>query len=244
MRFNFVINEDFLFVNTLVKAHGKGIPFSSWVGLQNRVWEKHKAAYKVLKEMRGTFLLSDTPKEELRKIIGPEIRDLVEDGKQSKEFKKVLLETQDHLKFVKNEWNKKGKRAQEALKNILGITLPEEPFTVFITHPKVGNGRYIEPGKIIWGHEEDWPNYSIVYLLHEALHRFLKEGRYTHEIIELATDNELRIRLNGSGEYFKEGALEVGHSNLRETEKKLLPIWQKYLADKTQDIHQFLLSLE
>jgi len=42
-------------------------------------------------------------------------------------------------------------------------------------------------------------------------------------IIELITDNELRIRLNQKGRYFREKGLDIGHPYLREIEKKILP---------------------
>jgi len=124
------------------------------------------------------------------------------------------------------------------------VLLPDKEFTVLITHPKVGNGKYAGENTIIWGHEENWPNYSIVYLFHEALHEILGKGKFVHEIIELASDNELRIRLNGKGEYFTENGQQVGHLDLIESEKKLLPNWQKYLKDPNMTIFEFLKSLE
>jgi len=47
--------------------------------------------------------------------------------------------------------------------------------------------------------------------------------RTSHGIIELITDNELRIRLNKKGRYFNEKGQDVGHPYLREIEKKILP---------------------
>jgi hypothetical protein len=49
------------------------------------------------------------------------------------------------------------------------------------------------------------------------------EKKISHGIIELITDNELRIRLNKKGKYFKEQDRDVGHPYLREIEKKILP---------------------
>ena len=53
-----------------------------------------------------------------------------------------------------------------------------------------------------------------------------------HAIIELSTDNELRIRLNKKGVYFKKGKFDVGHSFLRSLEKKILPQWKEFLKGR------------
>jgi hypothetical protein len=62
----------------------------------------------------------------------------------------------------------------------------------------------------------------------------------SHATIELATDNELRIRLNKKGRYFREGKFDIGHNKLREVEKKLLPRWKKYLENPKMNIKQFI----
>ena len=59
-----------------------------------------------------------------------------------------------------------------------------------------------------------------------------------HALIQLITDNELRIRLNG-GKYppFE------GHSTLTAEMSSLLPKWQEYLLSPNKDILAFEKSL-
>ncbi|PIS21238.1 hypothetical protein COT51_03855 [candidate division WWE3 bacterium CG08_land_8_20_14_0_20_41_15] len=239
MDFSFKINENLLLVNTLVKAKGNNLPFSAWVNLQNTLWEKHKRGYSLLKNGFENEIAFDTLQESVDDISA-----LIDEGKKSKEFGRVLNEVEDYKKELESKWQKDGQKASAFLEEILKIKLPDKEFTVLITHPKVGNGKYAGENTIIWGHEENWPNYSIVYLFHEALHEILGKGKFVHEIIELASDNELRIRLNGKGEYFTENGQQVGHLDLIESEKKLLPNWQKYLKDPNMTIFEFLKSLE
>jgi hypothetical protein len=126
------------------------------------------------------------------------------------------------------------------MENILKIQLPNKTFKVFVIAPIVGGGSYLGNYKIFWGHKEDWPNYNVVYLMHEVLHAFLHKGKYAHEVIELATDNELRIRLNNGGDYFIEGEEKVGHPKLLKKEKELLLKWEEYLKDESTDVHSFI----
>lgn len=235
MKLSYRINENLLFVNTLVKAKGSNLPFSDWVNLQNTLWEKHKKGYSLLKNGFENEIAFDTLKESVNDIYS-----LIDEGKKAKEFERVLKETEEYKKELENNWQKDGQRVITVLEEILKTKLPDKNFSVLVTHPKIGNGKYIGDGTIIWGHEEDWSNYSIVYLFHEALHEILGKGKYVHEVIELATDNELRIRLNGKGEYFTENGQQVGHLDLIESEKRLLPSWQKYLQDGRTDIYKFL----
>ena len=77
------------------------------------------------------------------------------------------------------------------------IDIPKIKFKVFLTHPRLTNGHYLGNYKICWGHPEEWKNYSVVYLIHETFHEILKNNsRLMHAIIELAADNQLRIKLN------------------------------------------------
>lgn len=237
-KLTFKIAKDLLFLNTVIKG-GRRIS-KEWVDLQNRLWEKYEGGYSLVKN-DGIFLATDNRDLE---TASKEIVKLVKEGESSEEFKIVVKETKDYLNFIEKEWGRKGKSAQEILESILKTKLPDQELTVYITHPKVSNGRYLGGNAIVWGHTEDWPNYSVVYLLHEALHSLLKKDSFVHEAIELATDNELRIRLNGHKEYFMEGGKEVGNPNLLNTERKILPMWRDYLANENQNIFQFLVSLK
>ncbi len=109
---------------------------------------------------------------------------------------------------------------------------------VFLTHPKLRNGLTVDDSTIVWGHSEDFENYSTVYLAHEFLHIATAHdpSDVTHAIIELAADNETRIRLNGKGEYFE----YPGHRRLVEIEKLLLPFWRTYLESGRKDFSNFV----
>ena len=65
-----------------------------------------------------------------------------------------------------------------------------------------------------------------------------------HALIELISDNELRIRLNGGGEYFKCNGIETGHDFLLDLEKGILDDWKKYLRDPNLDIFQLRKTLK
>ena len=88
----------------------------------------------------------------------------------------------------------------------------------------------------------------MVYLMHETLHLILDKklgkNNLAHAIIELITDQELRIRLNKNGVYFKESKEGVGHPFLLKLSKAILPYWKKYLKSKNKNIVNFYLEME
>jgi hypothetical protein len=53
-----------------------------------------------------------------------------------------------------------------------------------------------------------------------------------HAIIELLTDEELRIRFNKKGVYFKEKQKFIGHKDLISLKKKILPYWKNYIKGR------------
>ena len=161
---------------------------------------------------------------------------------KSKEFKKLLSETEKYKDSVEKQWQKNEKFVLNYFKNTLGLKIPKDKITVYIFHPKSFNGHANPETKTIrWGHSEDWPNYSTVYLAHEILHIITKEtSEIMHALIQLATDNELRIRLNKKGEYFtfkKISNIEKmpPHSKkVYELEKKIYPIWKEFLESRKE----------
>ncbi|MEK7104697.1 MAG: hypothetical protein AAB868_01510 [Patescibacteria group bacterium] len=88
----------------------------------------------------------------------------------------------------------------------------------------------------------------MVYLMHETLHLILDKklgkNNLAHAIIELITDQELRIRLNKNGVYFKESKECVGHPFLLKLSKAILPYWKKYLKSKDRNIANFYLEMK
>jgi len=172
------------------------------------------------------------------KIVANRAEKLLKKWLQSPESRRLVRETKQYREWLKEEWRKKEKKILKELKRIIRIPLPEKEISIYITHPKLKNGLTISPKIIVWGHKEEWPNYSVVYLCHEILHTMFwgDNSKITHAIIELATDQELRIRLNNSGKYFEFST----HKNLVNLEKKIFPDWKKYLRDKNLNITQFI----
>lgn len=169
--------------------------------------------------------------------IATDIEEVNADIFRSKEFKKLRQGTEQHLFEISEQWQNNKKLALSFFQKIFGFSLPTKTIPVLVTHPKLHNGRaVVEHGTILWGHTEDWKNYHTVYLCHELMHILTKEKQQNrdvmHALIELMTDNELRIRLNGKGEYFIENGQHIGHENLHELEQRIFPIWQEYLAGK------------
>jgi hypothetical protein len=115
-------------------------------------------------------------------------------------------------------------------------------FLWMVLSPIAGGGSnmsfWFNENVFMFGHNDDWQNYSMVYVIHEIFHSLFGHTGVEHAIMQLAIDNELRIRLNGSGTYFEENGLNIGHRFLRDIEKKILPYWKEYLkSDET--IYEF-----
>ena len=153
------------------------------------------------------------------------------------------------MESIEKEWNNKRINITKIVEEITGEKLSDIKIDVLITHPKLCNGMALpNSDTICWGHKENWDNYSMVYLMHETLHLILDKklgkNNLTHAIIELIADQELRIRLNKNGIYFKESKEGVGHPFLIKLSKVLLPYWKKYLKIKDKNIANFYLEMK
>jgi len=152
-------------------------------------------------------------------------------------FKKIERETKAYLQKIESQWRKKEPLIETYIKDSLRIPEIKEPITVYIFHPKLSEGRaYYKDRVILWGHKELWENYSIVYITHEILHILLggicKDKIITHALIELATDNELRVRLNPQDTYFVKNGIYQGHEYQRKLVKKIYPSWKNFLKNR------------
>jgi len=183
------------------------------------------------------------------KILPNEIQKIFKSIFKSAEFKRILKQTLNYKKFVEEEWNQNKSFVFQYLEDIIGKNLPNLSVTVNVIHPSLMVGQAIpEKNLIIWGHFDDWPNYTTVYLTHELLHILfnyyhIKKNNISHALIELITDNELRIRLNKRGKYFKEDKYDIGHPYLRKLEKDILPQWFKYLKTQKKNLILFIKQL-
>lgn len=226
MNFEFKINKNLLVASLLLGASKKE---SELTKLQNLMWDKHRDAYELLNNYERRLMFVGNYKKKL-KSIAEKMEALVNDIKKSGEFKRIYQETLKYRDWLETEWKNKNVEVEKHLKDILKTKLPKKGFEVLVIHQTLKGGLYLGDNKILWGHNEDWDNYSIVYLVHEALHAHFEKSDITHALIELIADNELRIRLNRGGEYFTCNDNYVGHEYLKKLEEKMLPEWEAYLS--------------
>jgi len=251
MKLKFRINKYYLVSHTISSYNQFHLtPFTGWKKLEKKLWKKYKnePAYYLLNPKHVNWAL-----EQIYSSIGTEgvdkafikitqsFKKILKDILKSPEFKRLLKETNNYLFFVKKQWRENRKIALEIIEKLSGLKIPQRmKVTVFITHPKLRSGINVpEKNLVFWGHPEEWRNYSTIYICHELMH-ILTYKKYSHAnvmhaLIELMTDEELRIRLNNKGFYFKEGKKFIGHKSLLPLKKKILPFWKKYLKGKLAD---------
>lgn len=242
MKFDFKINNYYLVGYTMISKHK---PFSTWRNLEERIWKKYKdePAYYFLNSKHVNLVLERIQIDFSKRNIKPSfleyasiLEKIYQEIFKSKEFKRLLKETEIHLSSVKNQWTKNERKALEILKEISGLPIPKNKIVVYITHPKSCNGKIINKNTIAWGHRNDWKNYATVYLCHELLHIMTWPGHFKphyevlHALICLAVNNELRIRLNKRGRYFKEAKFNTATPETTKLGKKILPYWKEYLG--------------
>lgn len=234
MKLQFKIDKTYLLVHSLNAS--QNLPFHAWEHIKDQIWNKSKETYFLINGYSEfiLFIINQNKMKETYKKINCLTKELF----KTKEFKKLYRETNNYLKTLKKQWGGNKKQALKILEELLGLPLPNKTITVLVTHPKLKNGFNIpDLNTICWGHPEEWKNYSTVYLCHEMMHIIIKDyqnDNIMHALIELMTDNELRIRLNKRGKYFKQGKFEVGHPYLRKLEKKMFPYWIKYLKKENK----------
>lgn len=245
MELKFNINKYYLLAHAF-KSNTP--PFDGWVNLPNNLWKVSNNAYWFLfnPSMHGRVFaeIDNNNAEDFFINLKDNFKKIFSAAFKSKEFVRLFKETEKYLKFLEGEWENKKEIIIAITEKILGEKLPNIKINVLVTHPNLYNGIVLpESNTICWGHKEDWENYSVVYLMHESLHlildKKLERSNLTHAIIELISDNELRVRLNKKGKYFKEQKENVGHLFLRELEETMLPFWKKYLKDKNKNIVKF-----
>lgn len=170
------------------------------------------------------------------------VLDIFNDIFTSAQFKKAFTETAQYKKKVEREWSKNGKKALNLLKNISRLEMKNNNADIFILHPLLDSGSYMGNNVIEWGTTDHFKNYQTIGLAHELLHLFTEKQAdwLMHGIIYLAVDEELRIRLNGSKKYFREGTVKTYHKKLIGISRKLLPYWEEYLkAESKENIIDF-----
>lgn len=239
MILRFHLNSTYVFLHALSVTQ-PSLPFNSWTSFVERLRAQAPQSY---------YFLAGAPEYALFLSQA----DLVPIARQATEllghiqanvpeYKRLETETREYLSFVQDQWQQNRARTEQILKELLRSPLPDREIAVFVTHPCLRNGRTIDEHTIVWGHPEDYPNYSTVYLCHEIMHILTINRKHrsarTHALIELAIDNEFRIRLNNTGEYFQ----YPGHPDLQALKQQLLPIWRDYLRKKDATFWDLLRS--
>ncbi len=239
MKLEFLIEKKYIFLHAFNQdQHDK--PFKGWHKFTLGKWDKYPQECYFLAGFAEWPLL----RKKSLKVLATKSEKLLEEWLKAPQVKRLIKETEKYRDWLEKEWNKKGEKVLTELEKIIRIPIPKKKISVYVTHPKLKNGMALNPEIIVWGHSEDWLNYSIVYLCHEIMHILTwnekVDTKTMHAIIELVTDNELRIRLNKKGKYFKEGKFSIGHPKLKKIEKDMLPSWKKYLKNPKQNLKQFI----
>ena len=227
IKLNFEINKEYLAAHALKAAWWNKSPFPEWKKIAFKMQKKYPDA--------ELFFYGDSALAVKKFDIYQKFENLIKEIITSKDFQKIYNETEDYLKFIKNQWDKNKKEALQTIEELLNFKIPDKNITVFITHPKLKNGATLRKyNTILWGHPEDFENYSTVYLCHELLHLIIPgniQNDYElemHALIEMITDDELRMRLNKKGRYFEVPT----HKELLKIRKKIYPEWKRYLKEK------------
>lgn len=243
MKFEFKINKYYL-VGCAMMSKNK--PFPAWQKLEEKIWQKYREepAYYFLnpKYINWSFgkLQTDFTEKNIESIFkkySAVLKKIYNDIFKTEEFKKLHKETEKHLRFVENQWQKNEEKALKILKEISGLPIPKHKINVYITHPIFEIAETLDRKTIVRGRKEKWKNHSTIFLCHELTHimtwpaHFQSHYDILHAIIMLS-DNELKIRLNKKGIYFKEGKLNIEPPEFFNLEKKVLPYWKKYLLGK------------
>ncbi len=228
-KLNFEIKDEYLVAHTILSGTDR---FSS-TQHQESISALQKKAQEAISEGSIPQLNGLYPEMAFDTSLPIELQELAQRLKSKDEYRGVIIQPWQYQRWIERKWLSKHDRTLEIMQDITGLDLDDE-FVVYLTHPSLRNGKYLGQKGIAWGHNEDWPNYSIVYLWHEMLHAKLPYDEIAHGIIELATDEELRVRLNG-GQY----PPFVGHSNLVAIKKRMLPDWRGYLTSQPRNILKF-----
>lgn len=235
LKLNFQINPAYLayhFIkNTSPSRFVSGECDPEIVDFQNAAWGKDRAANDFIRfgPDEDTFLSGKSMVEMARRAD-----DLLKQMLNHSSFVPLLAETSKSLVQVREEWESNYSKTNNMIGEMTGLNLNKD-VSVYLTHPKLKQG-HAGHDCIVWAYRLTWPNYNTVYLWHELLHLLLPHGNLEHAVIQLISDNEMRVRLNG-GTY---PPME-GHEYLRKLMELLLPMWRLFLQSKeTRDINSFI----
>lgn len=181
----------------------------------------------------------------VRGEMGERAERLITHLEEDPAFATLEAETRTAASQAEQEWNQDLEFSQGVMRDLTGIKFDMDLY-VLITHPGQRNGMSFGETKILWTYRNDFPHFNTVYLWHEIMHKYIKASvratfvdNPSHALIELITDNELRVRLGGPAYPPFEG-----HPQNEPYRQKLLPSWRAYLKQPDKDIFSFLKSAE
>ena len=215
---------------------------SLYVEYQNMLWAYDKDSY-------NFFTTGFQYVYQKTNIICKKVKKFIKYAIKHEIYIKALQETKVYKTFAKKEWNTNKNKINQILFDITGQYYDKQ-MICYIGHPKIPDGCSFMKNKFKFGGymKECWKNYNIVYFIHETFHTiidydFMEDKKViskliTHSIIELLTDNELRIRLNNEGDYFD----VEGHKYLININKKLYPTWIQFVKSKNKNFFDFILQ--
>ncbi len=237
----FVVKKDFV-LQDILKSYSHYPPF--WK-LKKKAWEIDPHFYQILSQNLEALIIEEGLERGVHAGTANVDKNLAT-LYRTPQFTVSFRQAERYGRAVESQWKKNYASSLRHLSDITGIDLSkiDREITIYISHPRLSHGRsYLEEHAITWSHPDEWKNYATVYLWHEIMHHVTADTRWSphlmHSLIELACDNELRIRLNGGGAYFKEKGIPMGHRYLVGLNKKLLPDWKKYLRSRDENIYQF-----
>jgi len=232
LKIQFIIDEDYLISYTMMR-NPVGMYIEDVNQFKDMIWDLDKKSYNQIR-----YYENHNP-QALSLFVKEQHKEFVASIKKSKLYENHLRQTQDYIQTSLKEWEKNLPVAYDFMKRITGQEFNNE-ITVYITHPAVGNGRMWDKKKniISFGAWPQFDNYFTVYIWHEIMHLYLPLDPEAHAIIQLATDNALREKMNGTTH-----PPFVGHESLFPLMENILPLWQNYLA-KPDGIERFYLRIK
>ena len=227
LRLEFQIDEDFLICHTLSKVTDR--PFTGTVmNFRKEIMNQFPEEIKFLSgvyELTPSFIF----KEHLR------LEKMLKAARVFSSYPQLLAEAKTHLEQTRSEWTSNYERTFSFMTSLTKLKM-SKTIKVLITHPEVFQGRYLEGNGIAWGRKSNGKNYSTVYLWHEILHSYLKYNNKTHALMELVTDDALRVFLNGGT--FPPFS-DDGHEKLKQKKQWIYDhYWKAYLANNSKNILQ------
>ncbi|MBS2004164.1 MAG: hypothetical protein JST44_21845 [Cyanobacteria bacterium SZAS LIN-5] len=206
------------------------------VDFQNAAWFKDRQASQFIRFGPSDVNVLASPSiVEIAQRAEKLIQSVLDDAT----FAPLLAETSHSLELIRSQWERNCLKTHDMISEMTGFTLKGD-FRVFLTHQALKQGYYQSELKAMFcAYRNSWPNYNTVYIWHELLHHFIPgSADLEHAVIQLITDNELRIRLNG-GQYppFE------GHPYLKPLMELIVPHWRNYLNSKNRKIEKFICEM-